>query len=275
VEPLPFEGDLIRSITDDIIAHALIDAPRNADSPWLEGKYEGFEKRNGDSWNRLLIGREHFTLRNASLLAAGGIEFIVSIIGYDRKIKLQERIAARFPDNTVGIAYVRGELGVGYDYQRKSHALLRAFEGYRDLPPLALKDKYVRIINGKELLSIFKGEMTNEFRKAAEQLSRVTAEGAWVIIEQNMRIPAWATGLVKSKILDDVPVVITIRPVAGPLGSDVLAERWMEVIDTWKIPPRRPDRAPLIARAERIIPEILEARREAAQVARQRAKKSK
>jgi molecular chaperone HtpG len=85
-QQLPFANDLLRSITDDLVAHALVDAPSNPKGTWLDGSYEGFARRStalggSDQWAKWLIGREGFILNAPHLLHSYNPKVLIVAIG--------------------------------------------------------------------------------------------------------------------------------------------------------------------------------------------------
>ena len=69
---LPFREELLQSITEDLIAHALVDMPDGCQGEWLDGKYEGFigarphqyYASESVRWTRWFIGSEGFILND-------------------------------------------------------------------------------------------------------------------------------------------------------------------------------------------------------------------
>jgi hypothetical protein len=87
--PLPFRDDLLRSIGEDIAAHALVEGPRNAESGWLFGAYEGLQRGNvygpaaNRDWSKWLIGRDGYILNEPSLVFRFRPALLVIVVGGD------------------------------------------------------------------------------------------------------------------------------------------------------------------------------------------------
>jgi molecular chaperone HtpG len=76
-EHFPFHEELVRSVTDDLIAYTLVEAPDRVKDEWFDGKYEGFIGRSNalggmDQWAKWLVGRNGFVFNDPHLLRSLG-----------------------------------------------------------------------------------------------------------------------------------------------------------------------------------------------------------
>lgn len=81
---LPFERELFSSITDDLLAHAIVDGPTSCTGRWLRGAYEGFDTFHwaaGIDWARWAVAANGFILNDRHLLAAFDPKIIIVAIG--------------------------------------------------------------------------------------------------------------------------------------------------------------------------------------------------
>lgn len=84
-DALPFKGDLLKSIGEDICAHALNEAPEDVTDIWFSGKYEGFSSRDLNIYNpdltRWFLSKDGFILNEPNLLAEFNPKTILIALG--------------------------------------------------------------------------------------------------------------------------------------------------------------------------------------------------
>lgn len=110
---LPFLDDLLSSIIEDVVAHAIAEAPDQL-SFWFDGRYEGFSHRNSqrtyfDDWSRWVISKDKFVLNESGIIEDFNPEFIVSIIGGPAGgLGLGDQLRLILPERVLIASYMPG-----------------------------------------------------------------------------------------------------------------------------------------------------------------------
>jgi hypothetical protein len=109
--PLPFQEELLRSISEDLVAHALVDAPDTCENQWFDGGYEGFARRasytSDSDWGKWLIGRDGFVLNESDLLRKLAPRLLLVIIGGSAdKEPWGEMIRSALPADALIASYI-------------------------------------------------------------------------------------------------------------------------------------------------------------------------
>jgi hypothetical protein len=112
---LPFREELLRSVGEDLVAHALAEAPDHCEAPWFDGAYEGFFLRSRytlhTDWAKWLIGRDGFVLNEPYLIATFRPRvLLVAIGGQAGYVDWGEKLRAFLPPDVLVASFLPGIL---------------------------------------------------------------------------------------------------------------------------------------------------------------------
>lgn len=152
---LPFKGDLLRSIAEDICAHAILEAPEPSDRPWFVGQYEGFSSTRENvydpDWARWLIGRDGFILNEPNLLADFGPKTILVALGGELGYQnWGEIIRSQLPNDVLAVSALPHVLS---DSNPRIKGIVRKATSWWAAKPQISEQRKKRSVSGKSLLS--------------------------------------------------------------------------------------------------------------------------
>jgi hypothetical protein len=261
--PIPFRDELLSSVCDDLIAHALIEGPNQCNSEWFRGAYEGFSYRHED-WPTWLIGRDGFILNEGFLAAEFNPRFLVVALGGEASLsdwgsKVQRVLGAN------GLLLVIKPNILSDTNPRIKGLFLDALNGYLGQPSWVRSQNFVTYIP-RSLIDKIKGLKPGRVvSKALTYLDAVSGDNGWKRVQSLPLVPPALDKAITSLSIDpENPVVfcvlfIEIDKEGG--GSPPLATRWMEVLGTPTIPFSPKRRQPLEAHATKHVKKSLDIKR--------------
>jgi signal transduction histidine kinase len=267
---LPFEDELLRSISEDILAHAITEAPKTYQAQWFDGIYEGFHRDHyftsiySGSWPRWLIGRDGFILGVPQLIAAFQPQLIVMAFGGKQNRQIWgEKLRRRLPPNVL-LAPQYPEIFSDNNprikgiFQRSIHGRLFPdeiqFANQQVFVPQKLVEKIKTLRPGRQVSSDLEQLVTFE-------------QGRWKAIGEGKRIP-WLETMVSSLPIEtEHPMMfcaVHVNSFEISESENPLAKRWIEIAGTPLVPFDTQKRKKLEAHVEKTIGNLLKVRRAAA-----------
>jgi molecular chaperone HtpG len=271
--PIPIVDELLKSVSEDVLAYALTEAPNTCESRWFDGEYEGFERRNyyaspfgphQRDWPKWLVGRDGFVLNEPNLIAAFQPKLFLLVMGGNPDYRpwgeiLRQSLPA---DALMGLYFP----GLFNDTNPRIKGLLQsAMKGLFDFPdtkPIA----YTAFVCHEMIEKVKRLSPGREVRK---DLSRIEAS------KGNIHWKYWpASSGLSSSLIDVItslpvdaqePVIIYAIQIDSwetSQGCKILADHWMKILDTSLIPFDAERRRALEDRAAIQIGTLLRIRRE-------------
>jgi molecular chaperone HtpG len=112
---LPFDKELLRSISDDLLAHAFVEGANTCEADWLDGAYPGFIRSGyyyeNQHWANWFITPHSFVLNDRDLLKHLKPNYVIIAIGGDRGYqKWGGMISKAIPRNSIIGSYIPNSL---------------------------------------------------------------------------------------------------------------------------------------------------------------------
>jgi molecular chaperone HtpG len=268
---LPFERDLLRSITDDLLAHSIAEGPHEYRGDWLHGTYEGFARRRyygslNSDWAQWLFGRHGYILNDAHLLQIQKPKLIVAAIGGETMHQQWgEKLRQKLPEDVLVISHLPGELaGTNPRIKGIFRSAMEASIVYdeADYDKVSL---YIPKLFAEKISKLRPGK---KVKNQLENLKHANSNGDWICLLDNDSSSRELTKALSS--VDNDPNCPTIFYVFKPKEwnidntSSLIAERWLEVLGTPIIPFDSEERRSMENKVTPILHELLILRREAA-----------
>jgi molecular chaperone HtpG len=265
--PLPFVDDLLRSIAEDLLAYALIEAPDTCEVPWFDGTYEGFfttpyqQSIYQSDWDRWLVGREGFVLNTPPLAKMCQPKRIVTIIGGGPHRQIWgEALRRALPNDTLFVSQLHD---VFSDDNPKIKGVFQSAIWGRRFDHFTLTDHrtYIPQILIDKIKTLRPGRQVANDLALIEEAPR---KGDWSIAGIGESAP-WLEGILSSLPFENTSMILSIGGVDFSEHSGALqplADRWMEVAATPIVPFEIQKRKALVKLAERTIGPLLQLRRE-------------
>lgn len=298
-QTLPFNIELLRSLAEDIAAHGAIEAP-HACHDWFKNAYEGYtasyENIYFPFWGLWIVGRENFTLNEPNLLETLMPQQLIIGFGGDSHFgQWGETIRKSLPDNSFMAAALRHVFSDSS--QSVKGTLQRIIMGFYRPPfrtkitsitthiPVALIDKIKGLRPGKSM------------QRLIEKLEDVKAENGWISLIDGQPVTSFAEIVHQLPIDPENLFVIQVQSYAPATSGEIseifgqdkelvarhdnsieqdkqeslpLMQRFSEIYPDLVIPLSEPHRSATISRIEKIIPDIVKARKARLEKAKQR-----
>jgi hypothetical protein len=260
--PLPFVDDLLRSIAEDLLAYALIEAPDTCEVPWFDGTYEGFfttpyqQSIYQSDWDRWLVGREGFVLNTPPLAKMCQPKRIVTIIGGGPHRQIWgEALRRALPNDTLFVSQLHD---VFSDDNPKIKGVFQSAIWGRRFDHFTLTDHrtYIPQILIDKIKTLRPGRQVANDLALIEEAPR---KGDWSIAGIGESAP-WLEGILSSLPFENTSMILSIGGVDFSEHSGALqplADRWMEVAATPIVPFEIQKRKALVKLAERTIGPLL------------------
>ncbi|WP_198172819.1 ATP-binding protein [Bradyrhizobium sp. AT1] len=269
---LPFEEDLIRSVTDDLIAHALIEAPERCTSDWLSGKYEGFKKgvRSWRAWPTWVLTKDGFLLGNAPLIEALSPRILLLAVGGAAAYQgwADEVRAHTTKDGLIAAieagVFHQDRMGVSTGVKGTFTQVMNGFfffDGFQlrhsaTLIPTVLAERIGQLRPGKAL------------RRDLAKIGKATIIDGWASIQRpGFSLTQLRDAICQLPINSEDPVAFCLFELSGTqeqrsAQDNSCATRWLEVLQSPVVPFDTGERAKLEQRASDQIAEVLSNRRQ-------------
>jgi molecular chaperone HtpG len=267
--PLPFGNELLRSIVEDLLAHALVEAPTNSESAWFDGAYEGFENYN--FWPYWLIGHKGFIFNEPLLLRRFSPRELVVVSGGAVDCKpWGERLRSALPTNAL---MTRNSANFFFDPGFNTKGLFRSIlsgihcpagarpSGHTTFVPSVLIEKIKALRPGRQISTAIAKLDASEMRNGWKSLrSRFSADSG--LVDTITSIPVDERNPVIFSILKLEKWDEPKSPWSSPGSGEPLTERWMELINTPMIPFEAEERVEIEKYAATKLGKLLELRRQ-------------
>ena len=261
--PIPFKRELLSSICDDLIVHALIEAPTRCNSSWFFGGYDGFA-HSYDDWPAWLIGRDGFILNEGHLVAEFKPRFLVIGIGGEPSLSEWSNKVQRALGRDGLLLGLKPSV-LGDTNPRIKGFFLDALNGYFRLPSWG-RTKGLCTYLPQPLLEKIKGLKPGRVvSDALAYLEGVQGENGWKRAHSDSSIPPSLDKAITSVLINpENPVVISVLFIEGakdPDDSQPIADRWMEVLGTPIVPFALKHRQSLEEKATKLIRATMDIKR--------------
>jgi hypothetical protein len=276
---LPFQEDLLRSISEDILAYGMIEAPNGCESGWFQGRYEGFGSRSyysspffpsADDSPKWLIGREGFVLNEPSLVRALGTKLVLLAVGGAADCAdWGEKLRRELPSNALIALYSPGIFGdTNPRIKGVFRSIIRGLIHFPDATPVGHVTYVPHVL-------IEKIKKLNPGKDVLKDLGRLeTSRGPvdWKYCERGLSLTTSLSEALTSLTCDtENPVVFCAMQVSDwdvKASCSPLSDRWLEILGTPLIPFDAAKRASLEPHVATKIGRLLAVRREAARAKR-------
>ena len=267
-DALPFKDDLLRSIAEDLVAHALIEAPNDWETRWFRGEYEGFDSLTNyfEGWSRWLVGRDGFVLNEPKLLVTFGPEFLLVILGgYQNDELWRDIVRPLLPPNVLIASAFRGHFS---DANPRIKGTFQSAIRGQILPAGAKSERNATYVPPSVIEKIRTLRPGRSVSNDLMQIDALEWENDGKIVRQNLNPPPWffevAPALSAGENNLSVISIFEVNDWDTKNSCHPIADRWLEILGSPLIPFDASRRLALQARAAIKIDKLLQVRREAA-----------
>jgi hypothetical protein len=259
---IPFRDELLSSVSDDLLAHALLESPNRCSSEWFAGKYEGFA-RHYESWPPWLIGRNGFLLNEMGLVAKLEPQFIVVALGGRPDLSpWAEELQSVLGENDLLVSVQPG----AFDdtVPRIKGLLMEALNGDLRFPTWLAAHEYATYVPSSVLGKVRRLRPGKLVTRALARLEKISDQNGWKYIEYASARPQKLHDKILSLSTDeDHPIIFSILKVGidQDKKASPLSHRWLEVAGTPLVPFSEKLRRQLEAHCRSRIQSLLEMRR--------------
>jgi molecular chaperone HtpG len=260
---IPFRDELLASICDDLIAHAIVTAPARCNSDWFRGRYEGFSRYYED-WPAWLITRDGFVLNEGLLLSELNPSLLVVALGGKADLadwgeKIQEVLGAEDLFSAI-------KPNILDDTNPRIKGLfLESTNGGVSQPNWARVQKFATYVPQPLIEKVKRLRPGRAVSRALTRLDALPEKNGWKRLERFPFVPQALDETIISLSSDPqnptIFCVLSIKVDKKGSCNPPLANRWMEVLRRPTIPLRMNLRRGLEAHAATHIKKLLDIRR--------------
>ncbi|WP_439408463.1 ATP-binding protein [Bradyrhizobium sp. DASA03076] len=235
--PIPFKNELLSSISDDLLAHALVEAPSRCSSEWFAGRYEGF-RCDPENWSPWLIGRDGFLLNEMGLVANFKPKTIVLALGGQRDLSpWAEQIQSKLGAHDL-IVFLQPE-AFDYSVPRVKGLLIEALGGYLRAPSWLIGSLRATYVPSRVIEMVGRLRPGKVVTRTLGRLEKIADQNGWKCVQhasdQSSDLHDQIISLTADK---DHPVIFSVFNVEidSETEESSLSRRWLEVAGTSLVP---------------------------------------
>jgi len=269
----PFHENLVKSVTDDLIAYAFAEGPEESQSDWFKGVYPGFRRRadyyyyNANEWADWVLTPTGFVLNNPGLIKATQPKYLVIGIGGSDGYNWADTVSKASPAKTILTSYLPSSLSdlnnrIKGLFQQVLRGTTPFFPGEYEtlevfIPEVTIKKIKRQMRPGKDVRTDIELAEGMELSKAGwryantgsvpKDFSLKNIIGALKVNEQNPMM--FVTALINEWNNQD--------------SDRLTTDRWLDVVKSSEIPFEKKKRSVLEKKLPNEIKELLQIRRQA------------